>query len=128
MTSKIESIDITGKDAAETIDDVTKHISAPVAPAHGIAALALSMAMKFHDITTIQDGTMYQQYKMEGKNMQPLGLEHVFETAIRIEQHLLASSQRIANLVFDALEAGADAYDEAAKAEEKPTAASDASS
>jgi hypothetical protein len=78
----------------------------PVAPAHGIAAIALSMAMKYHDIATVQDGTLYQQYKLEGKNMQALHLDMVFDTAIQIERHLLASSSRIAGIVVEALQVG----------------------
>lgn len=74
-----------------------------MAPAHGIAAIALTMAMKYHDINTVQDGALYQQYKLEGRNMVSLHLDMVFETAIRIEMHLLASEQRIAKLVVDAL-------------------------
>ena len=84
----------------------------PVAPAHGIAAIALSMAMKFHDITTVQDGTLYQQYKLEGKNMMPLHLDMVFETAIQIERHLLGASERIAKIVVDALKSGIEADEE----------------
>ncbi len=76
----------------------------PVAPAHGIAAIALNMAMKYHDIATVQDGALYQQYKLEGRNMIPLHLDMVFETAIRIEAHLLGASERIAKLVVDAIE------------------------
>ena len=75
-----------------------------VAPAVGIAALALNMAMKYHDITTIQDGTMYQQYKLEGKNLRELHLSDVFETAMKIEIHLLTGSERIAKMIVDALE------------------------
>lgn len=75
-----------------------------VAPAHGIAALALNFALKYHDINTVQDGTLYQQYKLEGRNMQPLHLDYVFETALRIEAHLLGASDRIAKLIVDALE------------------------
>lgn len=76
---------------------------APVAPAHAIASIALSMAMKYHDIATIKDGAMYQQYKLEGRNIQPLHLDMVFETAISIERHLLGSSDRIAKLIVDAV-------------------------
>ncbi len=78
--------------------------NAPVAPAHGIAALALNMALKYHDINTVQDGALYQQYKLEGRNMRELHLDAVFETAIRIEAHLLGASERIAKLVIDAIE------------------------
>lgn len=92
--------------AGDELRDLEKAMpNAPVAPAHGIAAIALTMAMKYHDIATVQDGTLYQQYKLEGKNMVPLHLDMVFETAIQIERHLLASSDRIASLLVDALEA-----------------------
>lgn len=75
----------------------------PVAPAHGIAAIALSMAMKYHDIATVQDGALYQQYKLEGRNMRELHIDMVFETAIAIELHLLGASERIAKVLVDAL-------------------------
>lgn len=77
----------------------------PVAPAHGIAAIALSMAMKYVDITTVQDGTLYQQYKLEGKNLPPLHLDMVFEAAIQIERHLVGASDRIAAIVVEAITA-----------------------
>jgi hypothetical protein len=75
----------------------------PVAPATGIAALALNMAMKWHDMGTVKDGALYQQYKLEGRNIETLHLEHVFETAIKMEAFLLGASERIAKLVVDAL-------------------------
>ncbi len=86
--------------------------STPVAPAHGIAAIALSMAMKYHDISTVKDGALYQQYKLEGKNLLPLHLDMVFETAIKIEEHLLGSSERIAKLIVDAIVADENKPDE----------------
>ena len=86
----------------------------PIAPAHGIAAIALSMALKYHDTTVVKDGTMYQQYKLEGRNMPVLHLDMVFETAIQIELHLLASSQRIAKVIVDALEVHVDERDDQA--------------
>lgn len=76
---------------------------APVATSHGIAAIALNLALQYHNINTVQDGTLYQQYKLEGRNMQTLHLDHVFETAIKMEAHLLGSSDRIAKLVVDAI-------------------------
>ena len=76
----------------------------PIPPAAGLASVALAMAMKFHDINTVHDGVLYQQYKLEGKNMVPLHLDMVFETAIRIEKHLLHASKRFANIVVDAVE------------------------
>lgn len=77
----------------------------PVAPAHGIAALALNFALKYHGITTVQDGALYQQYKLEGRNMRGLRLGDVFETAIRMEAHLIGASDRIAALLINAIEA-----------------------
>lgn len=79
---------------------------AKIASAHGIAALALNFALKYHDINTVQDGALYQQYKLEGRNMRDLHLDAVFETAIKIEAHLLGSDDRIAKLVVDALAVG----------------------
>lgn len=79
-----------------------------VAPAHGIAAIALSMAMKYHDMNMVHDGALYQQYKLEGRNMREINLDAVFETAIRIEMHLLAASDRIAKVVVDALAVAVD--------------------
>lgn len=86
-----------------------------VAPAHGIAAIALGMALRYHDINTVQDGVLYQQYKMEGRNMRELQLDNVLETAVRMEMHLIASSKRISNMIIEALtfavDDGADAQD-----------------
>lgn len=84
----------------------------PIGVAHGIAAIALQMAIKYHDIGTVQDGTLYQQYKLEGKELIPLNLAMVFETAIQIERHLLGASDRIATLVVEAV-AGVGEGDEA---------------
>ena len=79
---------------------LAKHMgSMPVAPAHGIAAIALQMALKYHDIATVQDGTLYQQYKLEGKNMHGLHLDEVFHTAVQIEQHLIAANKRVAQMM-----------------------------
>ncbi len=82
---------------------------ARISPAMGVAMIAFNMALKYHDISTVQDGTLYQQYKMEGKNMTCLHLDHVFETAKSIERHLLMSSTEIAEMmvsgVIEAMEA-----------------------
>jgi hypothetical protein len=48
----------------------------PIAPAHGIAAIALNMALKYHDINTVQDGLLYQQYKLEGKKLHHAAPRH----------------------------------------------------
>lgn len=74
----------------------------PLAPAHGVAAIALNMALKYHDIAMVKDGVLYQQYKLEGKNFRPLHLDMVFDTAIRMERYLLGASERIAKIIVDA--------------------------
>jgi hypothetical protein len=98
---------MTDRDINEPDSDPTKGLEpikdTPVAPAHAIAALALNMALKYHDIGTVHDGTLYQQYKLEGKNLVPLHLDMVFETAMKMEAYLLGGSERIAALVIDAL-------------------------
>lgn len=103
--------------AQETKGDMMDGLEAipdtKIATSHGLAAIALNMSMKYHDINTVRDGALYQQYKLEGKNMSPLHLDMIFETAIKIEHHLLGSSERIAAMIVDALEHAVD--------EEKPT-------
>lgn len=77
---------------------------APIAPAHGIAAIALNMSMKYHDMGMVKDGALYQQYKLEGRNIRTVGLDDMFADAARIEGWLLGSSDRIAKIIVDALE------------------------
>jgi hypothetical protein len=72
----------------------------PVGPMIGVAAIALNMALKFHDTTIVHDGTLYQQYKLEGRNMVPLHLDMVFETAMQIEAHLISANKRVAKLMI----------------------------
>lgn len=76
---------------------------APIGPMVGVASIALNMAMKYHDINTVQDGALYQQYKLEGRNMRTLHLDMVFETAIQIERHLLRANKRVALAMMDTL-------------------------
>lgn len=97
---------------------------APIAPAHGIAALALNMTLKWHDISMVKDGALYQQFKLEGKNIRSVGLEDVFETAMKMEAYLLGASERIAKIVVDALELHVD--DDIKKEDEEKEGPSDA--
>lgn len=91
--------------AGDSFRGLVKHLGdVPIAPAHGIAALALDMSLKYHDIATVKDGALYQQYKLEGKNFRELHLDMVFETAIKMEMYLLGASERIAKVIVDALE------------------------
>jgi hypothetical protein len=109
-----ETDDLLNMKALEPMKD------APIAMGPGIASVALSMAMKYHDINMVKDGALYQQYKIEGRNMTGLNLDMVFETAIRIERHLLASSDRIAAMVIDALAPVVSGDEGSDEAEEAP--------
>ena len=75
----------------------------PIGPFVGLASIALNLAMKYHDISTVHDGALYQQYKLEGRNLQPLHIDIVFETAMQIEKHLIASHKRIADALLVSL-------------------------
>lgn len=75
----------------------------PISAAHGISALALNMALKWHDMGMIKDGAMYQQKKLEGANIRLIDLPDVLETARQFEMHILAGPSRISELVMDAL-------------------------
>lgn len=85
--------------------------SAPIATAPAIAAIALNLALQYHNINTVQDGTLYQQYKLGGRKMRELHLDMVFETAIQMEAHLLGASERIAKLIVDAIVVAVDEDD-----------------
>lgn len=120
MTDPTE--DPKGDDTFKELQEiVVQSPNTPIAPATGIAAIALNMALKYHDINTVQDGVLYQQYKMEGRNLQSLHLDHVFDTAIRMEAHLLGADKRIANLIINALEIAVE-DDEEPKGEPEPPA------
>lgn len=94
-------------DSKNALDIVAKHLpDAPIPPMIGIGAVSLQMALQYHDINTVQDGALYQQYKLEGKNFQGLHLDMVFDTAKLIEQHLMGTSDRIAGMVIDTLVVG----------------------
>lgn len=85
------------KELADVAGDV------PVGTAQGIAAIALSMAVKYHDMSMVKDGALYQQYKLEGRNITNIGLADVFDTAMQIERYLLAANDRIAEMLVEAL-------------------------
>jgi hypothetical protein len=78
-------------------------VNTPLGPMIGVAAIALNMAMKYHDINTVADGALYQQYKIEGRNMVPLHLDMVFDTAMQIERHLISGNKRVAKLMVAAV-------------------------
>ena len=95
-----ESVTLDPKEMAKELGPAA---DAPVGPHIGVASIALNMAMKYHDINTIQDGALYQQYKLEGRNIRPLHLDMVFETAIQIERHLVGAHKRVTDALLAAL-------------------------
>lgn len=99
-----KTIEVPGADP-EMFDDLKENFPAETAmpSAVAIASIALNMALKYHDITTVQDGTLYQQFKLEGKNFTALHMDEVFHTAVQIENHLMGASARLANCVQDML-------------------------
>lgn len=86
--------------------ELSEVVDAPISPATGIAALAMNFALKYHDINHIHDGQLYQQYKIEGRNIAPLSLEWVFETARRIELHIMAAPNRLTDVLLEAVVEG----------------------
>ncbi len=86
----------------DALDEIPAELhDTKISPQVGLSALALNMALKYHGINTVSDGALYQQYKLEGKNMQPLHMDMVFETAIQIEKHLLNAPSRLALMVLE---------------------------
>lgn len=83
-------------DALAGMSDEEK--GAQLGPMMGVAAIALNMAMKYHDFATVQDGALYQQFKLEGRNMSTINLEEVLRTATIIEKHLIDANGRVAKL------------------------------
>lgn len=103
-------------DSKNALDTVAKHLpDAPIPPMIGIGAVSLQMALQYHDINTVQDGALYQQYKLEGKNFRDLQLDMVFDTATRIERHLMGTSDRIAGLVAETLIMGVESEESVKK-------------
>jgi hypothetical protein len=90
-------------DPKEMAKELGPAADARIGPHIGIASIALNMAMKYHDINTIQEGALYQQYKLEGKNIRPLHLDMVFETAIQIEKHLIGAHKRVTDALLATL-------------------------
>jgi hypothetical protein len=60
------------------------------------------MAMKYWDMNMVKDGALYQQYKLEGRNIPSMHLDLVFEVAREIEVHILGAPNRLSNVIFDA--------------------------
>ena len=101
-----EAMDGTPKDD-NPLDDVVKSFppdtQLQISPATGIAAMGLNLSLKYHDINTVQDGTLYQQYKLEGKNLRGLTLDSVLETAKIFERHILEAPNRLTNAIMETI-------------------------
>lgn len=78
-------------------------VDGPIPSGVAVGALALNFALKYYDMRLVKDGVMYQQLKLEQKELGTFGLQDVFEIAKQIEVHLLATSDRVASLVVEAL-------------------------
>lgn len=106
-------------ETADGLAELVPHMGdLPVTSPNAIAAIAMQMALKYHDTGTIKDGAMYQQYKLEGRNMRELHLDMVFETAIKIEEHLLLSQRRIADMMMDIMQEVIDHVSDETSADE----------
>ena len=80
---------------------------APIPIDVAIASVALKMAIDYCGATVVSDGTLYQQYKLEGRNLRKLDLEYVFECADQIERRLMRSPERLMAAIAE-VEAKAD--------------------
>lgn len=88
----------------ETFSSLVPSIGdAPVPTGVGIASVALQLAMQYTNINTVQDGVLYQQYKLENKPMQDLSLQMVFEKALEIEKYLISRNTAVQKLLTDEL-------------------------
>lgn len=72
---------------------------APLTPSVAISALALNLALKWHDMCLIKDGSLYQQKKLEGANITLIDMPDVLATAQRFEAWLLSGQVRHANIL-----------------------------
>ena len=90
-------------DPKELAKELGPAADAQIGPYVGVATIALNMAVKYHDINTVQDGALYQQYKLEGRSMPTLHLNMVFETAMQIEKHLVGANKRVTELLIATL-------------------------
>jgi len=87
------------------IAEVAEHLpDAGINPAHGIAGIALSMALRWHDTGVVKDGAMYQQLRVEGKEIRPMDVHDVLDTAKLFEKHLMDAPNRLSAMVFDVIE------------------------
>lgn len=74
--------------------DIDPIKDAPLSPSVAISALAMNFALKYCDINTVQEGALYQQYKLEGRNMTGLCMDEVLHYARQFEAWLLSGENR----------------------------------
>ena len=75
----------------------------PMSAAHGVAAVALGMALRYYDTSTVQEGGLYQQLKLEGRNIQALHPDMVLDLAKHFERHIMEAPNRLSEMVIDAV-------------------------
>lgn len=63
-------------------------IDGPLPTEIQVRSIALTIAQRHTGDTVVKDGVMYQQYKMEGKNLKPLSYDDVLKAAIVFERYL----------------------------------------
>lgn len=103
----MSEIQVTGLGPDLDLNDMTKD--------ERIRSLSLMLAIKYHGETVVKDGTLYQQYKLEGRNMRTLDDEMIIETAVRYETFIrcgenperMALIEDIADNIDKAIESGA---------------------
>lgn len=91
-------------EASENLLNIPELADTKVSPYIGIAALALNMALKWHDMRLIKDGTLYQQIKLENKPIHEIDMSDILETAHQFEKHLMMSPGRLAKVVLDVVD------------------------
>lgn len=123
------SLEFSPEEQAADFKEVGEHINAPMLPQHGVAALAMNMSLKYWDINTITDGALYQQLKLEGRNIGfGVHLDSVIDVAKRIELHILNAPNRLSQEVYAQLTAEFfEDVESALSGEEEPDIPSEAS-
>ncbi len=96
-------LDPTDVPPLDGLEDIPANTQIRMSESTMIATVALNMALKWHDTSVIKDGTMYQQLRMEGKEIRSLCLDHVFDTAKLFERHIMEASGRLTELTMETI-------------------------
>jgi len=81
-------------------------VPVPISRDDGIRMMALSMAIKHIESTMLRDGALYQQLKLDGREIGVLRANAVLEKAIDFERYLRGDyadmAAQIVNMDFEA--------------------------